>query len=69
VHFLGPDDSWRLAPELGGVALVEEQDAYNLEAVQRGLEGATHKNVVMSKYQESRIRHFHRMLDEMMERP
>lgn len=69
LHFLGPDDSWRLAPELGGVALVEEQDAYNLEAVQRGLEGATHKSVVMSKYQESRIRHFHRMLDEIMERP
>lgn len=67
LRFLGPDVSWREAPELGGVALVEEQDAYNLEAVQQGLEGATHDKIILSRYQESRIRHFHRMLDGLME--
>ncbi|MGP1354480.1 MAG: aromatic ring-hydroxylating oxygenase subunit alpha [Parasphingopyxis sp.] len=61
---VGPDESWRVASELGGLALIEDQDATNLEAVQIGLEGASHDEVTLAKYQESLIRHFHRLLDE-----
>jgi nitrite reductase/ring-hydroxylating ferredoxin subunit len=65
-RFLGPDESCRLAPELGTIGLVEDQDAYNLEAVQKGLKSAMRPTIVLAKYQESRIRHFHRILDSMM---
>lgn len=65
-RLVGPDESWRVASELGGLALIEDQDATNLEAVQIGLEGAAHDELTLSKYQESLIRHFHRMLDEHM---
>ncbi len=65
-RFLGPGESWRLAPELGTISLVEDQDAYNLEEVQKGLHSAMRPNIVLSKYQESRIRHFHRILDRYM---
>ena len=68
-RMLGPDDSWRLATELGTISLVEDQDAYNLEAVQKGLESAMRPTIVLSQYQESRIRHFHRILDAMMSAP
>ncbi|MGD9946586.1 MAG: SRPBCC family protein [Burkholderiaceae bacterium] len=68
-RLLGPDQSWREAPELGSISLVEDQDAYNLEAVQKGLHMTARKSIVLAKYQESRIRHFHRLLDEAMARP
>ncbi|MDO8280131.1 MAG: aromatic ring-hydroxylating dioxygenase subunit alpha [Burkholderiaceae bacterium] len=68
LRMLGPDQSWREATELGSISLVEDQDAFNLEAVQKGLHMTAAKTVTFSKYQESRIRHFHRLLNEAMAR-
>jgi len=65
-RLVGPDESWRVATELGGLALIEDQDSANLEAVQVGLRGAAHDEVTVTKYHESLIRHFHRLLDERM---
>ena len=68
LKMLGPDQSWREATELGSISLVEDQDAFNLEAVQKGLHMTAKSSIVLSKYQESRIRHFHRLLDQAIAR-
>lgn len=67
-HFLGPDEPWTEAEELGMFGRFENQDAFNLEAQQRGLESSVEKTLRMSRYQESRIRHFHRMLNDYIDR-
>ena len=40
IHWLGADDSWTDAPELGFLARVFNQDTFNLPSVQRGLNAA-----------------------------
>ena len=59
---LGPDDDWTLAPELGTLAMVFNQDTGNLPRVQRGLHAMKKPGVTFGNYQESRIRQFHQEL-------
>jgi phenylpropionate dioxygenase-like ring-hydroxylating dioxygenase large terminal subunit len=66
VHWLGPDDDWTLAPELGFLARVFNQDTYNLAKVQQGLRTTVKPGVTLSLYQELKIRHFHQLLDEQL---
>ena len=66
--FLGPDDDWTDAPELGLLAKVFNQDTFNMARVQLGLEGAVKPGVTLGNYQETKIRHVHTMLDEYMDR-
>ena len=61
-----PTTSWTDAPELGFLARVFNQDAFNLPSVQRGLKAAVKPGVTLSLYQETKIRHFHRMLEEQL---
>ncbi|WP_344604023.1 aromatic ring-hydroxylating dioxygenase subunit alpha [Sporichthya brevicatena] len=62
---LGPDEPWRDAVEvLGSLARVFDQDEFNLEAVQRGLQSTARTGVLLSAYQESRIRHFHHLYEQ-----
>ena len=62
----GPDDKMEpLAGPLGGIL---DQDVANFPALQRGLKAMRSKGVILSKYQESRIRHFHRTLGEYVSR-
>ncbi|MBC7633786.1 aromatic ring-hydroxylating dioxygenase subunit alpha [Aeromicrobium sp.] len=51
------------APELSTLALVMDQDAFNMESVQRGLEATRRTHVTMSTFQESMITWRH---DKMM---
>ena len=46
------DDSWTKAPELQTLGLVMEQDTFNMESVQRGLETTRRPYVIASTYQE-----------------
>jgi len=65
---LGADDHWRDQIEaLGSLARVFDQDEFNLEAVQRGLRATGRTSVTLSKYQESKIRHFHALYAEYLE--
>jgi phenylpropionate dioxygenase-like ring-hydroxylating dioxygenase large terminal subunit len=59
---LGPDDSWTLAPEIGPLGAVADQDTGNMEGVHRGLKSGALEHVTLSRYAENRIRHFHRTL-------
>ena len=64
IRWLGPDDDWTLAPELGALARIFNQDAYNLPKVQRGLKATQKPGVTLANYQEAKIRHFHTLLEK-----
>jgi len=68
VHWLGDDDDWTQAPELGFLARVFNQDTFNLGRVQRGLHAARHSHVTFARYQETKIRHFHALLEAQLAR-
>jgi phenylpropionate dioxygenase-like ring-hydroxylating dioxygenase large terminal subunit len=63
VHWLRDDEDWTRAPELGFLTRVFNQDTFNLGRVQAGLRGAAHTHVTFGLYQETKIRHFHALLD------
>jgi phenylpropionate dioxygenase-like ring-hydroxylating dioxygenase large terminal subunit len=64
IHWLGPDDDWTEAPELGMLARVFNQDTYNVPKVQIGLKTMKKPFVDFASYNETKIRHFHKLLDE-----
>jgi phenylpropionate dioxygenase-like ring-hydroxylating dioxygenase large terminal subunit len=66
MHMLGPNDSWTEASELGFLARVFDQDVFNLPKVQKGLRAAQHENVTFAGYQETKIRHFHGLLEKQI---
>ncbi len=68
IRWLGPDDDWTEAAELGLLARVFNQDTFNLPKVQIGLQTLKHatvgkQSVTLANYQETKIRHFHSLLD------
>ncbi len=65
-RFLGPDDHWTQAPELGGLAKIFEQDVGNIPQVQKGLKTKQPPYVWNSAYQESILRNFHRNYAERL---
>lgn len=64
---LGFDDPWTDVAELGRLAVIFEQDMANLGPVQRGLHASVKPGVTLGRYQESRIRHYHRTLQSYLE--
>jgi phenylpropionate dioxygenase-like ring-hydroxylating dioxygenase large terminal subunit len=66
VHWLADDEDWTQAPELGFLARVFNQDTFNLGRVQRGLHAARHAHVTFARYQETKIRHFHALLERQL---
>ena len=44
------------------------QDTFNLPQVQKGLEAAQYDEVVLANYQETKLRHFHTLLNEWLGR-
>jgi phenylpropionate dioxygenase-like ring-hydroxylating dioxygenase large terminal subunit len=66
IHWLGPDDDWTLAPELGPLAYIFNQDSANLPKVQRGLHALQKPGVTLASYQETKIRHFHLLLEKWL---
>ena len=53
-------------PELGFLARVFNQDTFNLPKVQLGLRTTVKSGVTLSLYQETKIRHFHRLLERQL---
>ena len=68
IHWLGPDDDWTEAPELGMLARVFNQDTFNLPKVPRGVQNVRSGELVLASYQESKIRHFHQLLEAWIAR-
>jgi len=65
--YLGPDDDWTDAPELGLLAKVFQQDSFNMPKVQRGLETTVKPGVTLANYQESKVRWLHDRLTHWVE--
>jgi phenylpropionate dioxygenase-like ring-hydroxylating dioxygenase large terminal subunit len=64
--FLEPHESF--AGPLGQLGTVLEQDMVNLPQVQAGMKASKTRKVRLSRYQESRIRHFHATMDKYLAR-
>ena len=69
IHHLGADDDWTEAWELGMLARVFNQDVFNLPKVQAGLESGAIETVTFANYQETKLRHFHALLDQWVSKP
>ncbi len=61
VHWLGEDEDWTEAVELGALAKVFQQDSFNLPKVQKGLMAAQYTEAILARYQETKVRHFHEL--------
>ena len=61
VRHLGFDDDWTLAPELGPLSKIFQQDSLNLPLVQQGLRAQEQQEVIFASYQETKIRHFYEL--------
>jgi phenylpropionate dioxygenase-like ring-hydroxylating dioxygenase large terminal subunit len=66
VKHLGVDEPFGTVPELLAMGPLLDDDVSNLLAMQKGLKGAVRSGLVLGDYQESRIRHFHALLDECL---
>jgi nitrite reductase/ring-hydroxylating ferredoxin subunit len=66
-RWLGVDQDWTDAPELGMLARVFNQDTFNLPQVQKGL-SSLRKGITLATYQETKIRHFHWLLGQWLAR-
>ena len=64
--FLGPDDSFTEAGELGLLAKIFDQDGFNMPKVHKGLRQTKKPGVTLASYQESKVRWFHQLLDTWM---
>jgi phenylpropionate dioxygenase-like ring-hydroxylating dioxygenase large terminal subunit len=58
VQWLGVDDDWTFAPQLGATVKIFQQDSINLPHVQTGLRAQEQQEVILASYNESKIRHF-----------
>ncbi len=62
IHWLKEDETWSSA--LGFLGKVFDQDAFNMPKVQAGLESTYSDGVVLSGYQEAKVRWLHHKLTE-----
>ena len=63
---LTDDDQWADVPELTWLGPVFDQDHSNLARIQAGLRTLPADGVNLAAYQESRIRHYHKILEEYL---
>ena len=66
--FLGPDQSFLEAPELGVAGALLCQDEWNVEKVQRGMHTLrmNKPGVTMGVYQHTQVRHFHNLYERYL---
>ena len=69
MHWLGADDDWVDAPELGMLAKVFNQDVVNMPEVQRGLKAMKSGEIIFANYGETKPRHFHLLLEAWLAKP
>jgi hypothetical protein len=68
-RYLGPDEDWADVPEFGALGRVFNQDTARFERIQKGLRASVRPALTLSRYQESRIRHFHATLESYLAQP
>jgi nitrite reductase/ring-hydroxylating ferredoxin subunit len=68
VRWLQEGENFADITELGLLGPVFDQDYFNLPYIQEGLHTTRKPGITLANYQESRIRHFHRLLEQALER-
>ena len=66
INWLTSEQNWSDAPELMTLGPVLDQDISNLLLLQKGLKASAKPGITLGNYQESRIRHFHQVLDKYL---
>ncbi|OZH55074.1 (2Fe-2S)-binding protein [Hydrocoleum sp. CS-953] len=66
IHWLTSEENWSDVPELRQAGPVLDQDASNLLLLQKGWKASAKPGITLGNYQESRIRHFHQILDKYL---
>ncbi|MGY1815804.1 aromatic ring-hydroxylating oxygenase subunit alpha [Blastococcus sp. SYSU D00820] len=66
MQWISEDGSWTEAPVLGITARILDQDSSNIASIQVGLKSAPMTGLPFSLYQESKIRHWHFLLDRWL---
>jgi phenylpropionate dioxygenase-like ring-hydroxylating dioxygenase large terminal subunit len=69
LRVLQSDEPWTNAPELMQFCQIMTQDEANLAALQQGMKATKRDALTFSDYHESRIRHFHALLDDYLADP
>jgi phenylpropionate dioxygenase-like ring-hydroxylating dioxygenase large terminal subunit len=69
IHWLTEADDWTAAPELGLLARVFNQDSFNLNRIREGLRTTRKKTVTLGRYQETKVRHFYHLYDQVLSEP
>jgi hypothetical protein len=64
---LAPGAAWASVPELGPYGPVIDQDMPNLRRLQKGLRATKKPGITLANYQEIRIRHFHKTLEDYLQ--
>ncbi|MEM7218583.1 MAG: aromatic ring-hydroxylating dioxygenase subunit alpha [Pseudomonadota bacterium] len=59
IHWLGIDEDWTNAPELGQLAKIFNQDLRNLPFVYQGMKATVREHLRLADYNELKLRHFH----------
>ena len=68
VRWLSDDEDWTQAPEIGGyLARIINQDLFNMQPGQDGMKSSVRGYLTFSRYQESKIRHFHSLMDKWVD--
>ncbi len=61
IHWLGVDEDWTNAPELGSLARIFNQDLRNLPFVYQGMKATAREHIRLADYNELKLRHFHEL--------
>jgi phenylpropionate dioxygenase-like ring-hydroxylating dioxygenase large terminal subunit len=67
MQLISTGGSWTEASSLGVTARILDQDSSNIAAVQKGLRTTAAKGLPMALYQESKIRHWHWLLERWLD--
>lgn len=67
VEWLPDDRPFAEHPGLGRLGAIFDQDYENIIGVWKGLHSTVEKGLILGQYQESRIRHYHRRIDDYID--
>ena len=66
IHWLGVDEDWTNAPELGMLTKIFNQDLRNLPYVFQGMKATAREHLRFGDYNELKLRHWHEIYGEIV---
>ena len=69
IHWLGPDDDYTEASELGMLTKIFNQDLRNLPYVYQGMKATAREHLRFGDYNELKLRHWHELYAKLIQDP